>query len=1505
MRMMRTRWNLTILALIHAFSCRRHPEGRYAFQQSTNSSSGRRTLSYSTFIWKRSRVFPEFTIMEGMLPIFVECPDDGNGQKFLFHKESTFEDLKTAAATHFKKDLPTLQLYVGNDVLCLPDNISINAILKEGDTLRIRGQMEAISVSTSESLSQFNGEYSEEEALHFALTQHDNQMSLTPMAPSAATTSDEDLLGQTIYTGTISQYSSGGGSSACTSICLVAAHRLLNSDMASLKGSDLDDIVWEGIHRHSQHDMEHSSISDLWGLSQFSHVRCSLKLHEAHQGHLSSSSVSNGFLAVLRRALENASMPKVAILLTKTPETVLCLSMPSGVYLFDSHGQSHAPEKRVYLQKFDAIEELANALLIKYPPQDFDGEQSMLRDMYNTFEVHPLTSTELADVEKGSGGTTSGELCDDGFDEASIQQAILLSLNSKSDTKPALLGMTKTEVEIRGEPKFMGGPALTTEPSLCPEYDIYPNEDSKPPAIDLAQKAVIDLAQKAVMTVANSPTITAANRSSTSGKTFQYFERDDYEDPISKEIMADPVKCADGYTYERRNIERHFRTRIEAEEKRRQEETGGQQQEAGDTCCGARRRIELTSPLTQEVLMTDTLVPDKNLERIIVRLVESNAFDMTEGDIQEWNELREEKRVHDREREQELEAIRVNELRMEEQAILAEERRRAEGSTSEGIMPLAEQVRVDRNIRVESQKLDEKDLGLSVSLCEQGDEIVPGYITTTSQQMRCMVACCASLVDSEPSWCARCGRIVCKACLDFGVTDISVTNPTSLHAVCSECVTQILDAIDPSDFRSCQTRDIIRRINLEQHSARLVNAAADAQDQIVRYETNEAYRIRLEERRQEIQSLQSRRTTLEQQILRAMDNARQARQDETVDDSLDADASADALPEDIETLQKRHHELEQELAEINEAETPGDEAGQMRYVIQREERILALQRIQAQLVEAVSALSAATPHRVQEESSETSLEELHCQYCSLVASRPPHNDEDAQLQYYVRLSELESRLERAQISHAEAESSQQQSVPVSHAVSHSCALLLLLNAIERHGRRRLLRKHPGRARKSDVQRIRQLISEISQKEKKGTSHSASYRQTVGELRDRIDQLPPKCSEILAAEIRAARIALGSKEEESFAMAADPVQELLRLQRVDISALDEEEQIKHVMRMSHLQETMKRLEEALLGESTVRHVDDNSATDRAHEDRSVSATAADQQVSDNSTIPRARDECSASAVPAQQVSEAVVDYEPGSLTTNTESVFSISTLLRGIGSLVSSLSSPVTTTPEERTTDLNECRARLEAIGKRETEWRLPLGLEYPTPSMEQQLEILRNTLELRLVDSQRHWERECAVMEEQLVAEINELEDTIQNLISEANSAESTAAQERARLQERRRQRVLERQRQEARRREEERRRQEQMRRAQEEARALHERQEAQTNRAFAAARGGRNQASAFGGSGDLRMCRRCKAGPFENKACADLRSHNDHRANHCPNCGWHDPNWHNWPYFDGIHGPH
>jgi len=260
-------------------------------------------------------------------------------------------------------------------------------------------------------------------------------------------------------------------------------------------------------------------------------------------------------------------------------------------------------------------------------------------------------------------------------------------------------------------------------------------------------------------------------------------------------------------------------------------------------------------------------------------------------------------------------------------------------------------------------------------------------------------------------------------------------------------------------------------------------------------------------------------------------------------------------------------------------------------------------------------------------------------------------------------------------------------------------------------------------------------------------------------------------------------------------------------------------------------------------------------------------------------------------------------------------------------------------------DVAECQKHLDAIGERRLPLSdLPLGLVYPTASMDQQLLVLKNTLSLRWVASERSWEDEYRKMEDDLALEFDALEDELaceqtelmqikgEHMSTEQREEFRRANEDRQARRERRRQFGL------SQRQQSDRSLFQKNEKALAETRALRQRQ-SMVSTATAAAGGvganasvmtfaaggrggGRHQSVAFTMGlqrmGDLRMCRMCRTGPIENQSCADLESHNDisttyhgqrvgsrQDPNHCPNCGWFHPNWNQWPYWDGIYGPH
>jgi hypothetical protein len=69
--------------------------------------------------------------------------------------------------------------------------------------------------------------------------------------------------------------------------------------------------------------------------------------------------------------------------------------------------------------------------------------------------------------------------------------------------------------------------------------------------------------------------------------------------PLTHQVMTDPVICADGYTYDRKAIEQHFRSQIDL-----------QHQLSGDSTSST----VVTSPLTKERLATSDVYPNRSLQ---------------------------------------------------------------------------------------------------------------------------------------------------------------------------------------------------------------------------------------------------------------------------------------------------------------------------------------------------------------------------------------------------------------------------------------------------------------------------------------------------------------------------------------------------------------------------------------------------------------------------------------------------------------------------------------------------------------------------------------------------------------------------------------------------------------------------------------------------------------------------------------------------------------------------
>lgn len=448
----------------------------------------------------------------------------------------------------------------------------------------------------------------------------------------------------------MSQYTLEGGRSACTSICLLACSRLLsdgmNSNLTGIDGLALDEFVKQGVLRYPS--LHHSSLEEIWKMPAFSHLVKDLEKGESFQGSVSRrQDLLDAFQGCLDFAVD---CDRLAIILTKSGETVLCvtdvINGPSMWYLFDSHGQSHEDPKLAYWKEFKSFYRLLDAFLIKYPPQTF-GDGSLQSEMYNLFEACPVILSRDCKMR----ATVSPKEADKAQAEGSSCALITENVRRDCEMRAEVSAMEAHEANIESSSR-----------SLSAEITTSAN----------AARASSDRLEE------------CAEDTSTQQNPLPsgLFDASSYQCAISLEIMADPVVCSDGKMYDRPNIEEHFERRHAEEEQRIAEEHArargeevNESREATDCCrCrGARPPIELTSPITNEIV-TGILTPVHFVEQQIVSLVESNAFNMTDNELKDWHERRAQKKERDKARREEERIAREREEEMRRNAEEAEQR---------------------------------------------------------------------------------------------------------------------------------------------------------------------------------------------------------------------------------------------------------------------------------------------------------------------------------------------------------------------------------------------------------------------------------------------------------------------------------------------------------------------------------------------------------------------------------------------------------------------------------------------------------------------------------------------------------------------------------------------------------------------------------------------------------------------------------------------------------------
>lgn len=929
-----------------------------------------------------------------------------------------------------------------------------------------------------------------------------------------------------------------------------------------------------------------------------------------------------------------------------------------------------------------------------------------------------------------------------------------------------------------------------------------------------------------------------------------------FQCPCTLHVMADPVVTDDGHTYDRSSIEQHFQTRRDEEQKRLNELLGATKDvvDSSSCCGGPRPPIELTSPMTG-VVISDRLVPNRFVEEQIVALVESNAIEMTEDELADWRQRRLEKREKDRERVEQDRRILEEQERMRKNRQEAEKLRADEAATgstsvssSENTSMLPSQlVSVDR---YRGQRIGPDDLGISTALCDETSWVEIDYVRSQNEHgnIRCMLPCCARLISPDGvSWCCRCGRIACTICLVFQVTDISKAESKDLHRICGECVMQILDVM-PRDGALGQTRANLMKLRLQPYLSTLSTRAIDAQDMYARQSAEASFAADIRNIEHDIQELRNTRETLLGQLKVAESRANEA----MLDDGATGTRGTDISDEDDEVIQWEEvvTDLQQQYDEVmRQSQDQGmDEDAQFLHFQAVSDISFRLEEAQSSLAEIRSRNTGNRTEKLKDNTVGTSdglsilppetnadmcVADLQCTcetlqrlHDRLQAGAIPDNA-NAFLSRTQAISTVLSRFDQAQAHLLEARNrldTRLSSFPsslqhladlISQFVSQArsvCSACPPTAPMKPRGFRRLFSStvRDPEATTLDPTVLEQLNALFGA--------GQNCLQATNSPGSRMD-----CIKVVLNELNQLSVNVGSMNSQAQSLHRNAVQHAMNLYNETTHTIECQREEKQ-----QIHEAFNRVPR---GEKPANEM---NFEELQNEFLQLSNAVEGMTDPDEITVAMMRLTEIEQVVLEIQYERAVIDIQ--------------STFMQEETSVSSQVCAVVTET------------GFLSAIGYVDEDWPLPLGLKYPTTYMQNEIELLRNTLADRMIQSEREYDSEFSEKLSRLNAQKEELEDEVQGLQSRVENAEASAEEEQHRLEQRR-----ERHRQEeARRRERERRRLEEesrLRREREELVRKNAADEAKTMEALRNAVGREDNARAFGGQGDFRMCRICKAG--------------------------------------------
>lgn len=218
----------------------------------------------------------------------------------------------------------------------------------------------------------------------------------------------------------ISQYSNPLGRSACTAIALVLANNCISQLGSDSPESVVDDkllstSINNGIKLFSELSenngigVEHSSVEDILsacsGRDSVNLSSLNLLPHSPRQGILSNSSSNQhmGLEALLTQCQMDSLEAYIAVVITKTPETVLVMiptqsasrNTNAKFVLIDSHPrpQQLAPHFPTgsYALFHPTLSSLVVSLREIFPITELgDGIPELMQMMYNSFDIYPF-----------------------------------------------------------------------------------------------------------------------------------------------------------------------------------------------------------------------------------------------------------------------------------------------------------------------------------------------------------------------------------------------------------------------------------------------------------------------------------------------------------------------------------------------------------------------------------------------------------------------------------------------------------------------------------------------------------------------------------------------------------------------------------------------------------------------------------------------------------------------------------------------------------------------------------------------------------------------------------------------------------------------------------------------------------------------------------------------------------------------------------------------------------